>query len=52
MLYFGYKSVFSTSVIIGKNNCGKTSILSILKKCIGYDKKEKQFEYFDFSISF
>ena len=40
------------SIIIGKNNCGKTSILSILKKCIAYDKKEKQFEYFDFSISF
>lgn len=39
------------SLIIGKNNCGKTSLLSILNKCIGNNDVGK-FEYFDFSISF
>lgn len=39
------------SLIIGKNNCGKTSLLSILNKCIGSNDVGK-FEYFDFSICF
>lgn len=40
------------SVIIGKNNCGKTSLLSLLSKCIGCKPENGNFEYFDFSISF
>ena len=40
------------SLIIGKNNCGKTSLLSILNKCIGSKSDVGNFEYFDFSISF
>ncbi|MGL5869606.1 ATP-dependent nuclease [Clostridium chrysemydis] len=37
------------SIIIGKNNCGKTSLLSVLNKFIG-DKVS--FKYDDFSIEF
>ena len=40
------------SLIIGKNNCGKTSLLSILNKCIGAKSEIGNFEYYDFSISF
>lgn len=40
------------SLIIGKNNCGKTSLLSILNKCIGNRVDIGNFEYYDFSISF
>jgi putative ATP-dependent endonuclease of the OLD family len=40
------------SLIIGKNNCGKTSLLSALNKCIGSKAAIGNFEYFDFSISF
>lgn len=40
------------SLIIGKNNCGKTSLLSILSKCIGSKAEVDKFEFYDFSISF
>lgn len=40
------------SLIIGKNNCGKTSLLSALNKCIGSKSANGNFEYFDFSTSF
>lgn len=40
------------SLIIGKNNCGKTSLLSILNKCIGTKSEIGNFEFYDFSISF
>lgn len=40
------------SLIVGKNNCGKTSLLSILNKCIGNKSETGIFEYYDFSISF
>ncbi len=40
------------SVVIGKNNCGKTSLLSALSKCIGNKSEIGNFEYFDFSLSF
>ncbi len=40
------------SLIIGKNNCGKTSLLSILSKCIGSKTEVDKFEFYDFSISF
>lgn len=40
------------SLIVGKNNCGKTSLMSVLNKCIGDKSKIGKFEYYDFSISF
>lgn len=40
------------SLIIGKNNCGKTSLLSVLNKCIGKTTENGNFDYFDFSIAF
>lgn len=40
------------SLIIGKNNCGKTSLMSVLKKCIGNDSELCSFEYYDLSICF
>ncbi len=40
------------SLVIGKNNCGKTSLLSALNKCIGNKSENGNFEYFDFSTSF
>lgn len=40
------------SLIIGKNNCGKTSFLSILNKFIGKKSTNPSFAYDDFSISF
>lgn len=39
-------------MIVGKNNCGKTSLLSILNKCIGNKSETGIFEYYDFSIPF
>lgn len=39
------------SLIIGKNNCGKTSLLSILEKFIG-SKSNVNFSYDDFSVDF
>jgi predicted ATP-dependent endonuclease of OLD family len=39
------------SLIIGKNNCGKTSLLSILEKFIG-SKSNANFSYDDFSVDF
>ena len=40
------------SLIVGKNNCGKTSLLSILSKCIGKTSETGNFDYYDFSIKF
>lgn len=40
------------SLIIGKNNCGKTSLLSVLNKCIGKSSEVGNFGYYDFSITF
>lgn len=40
------------SLIIGKNNSGKTSLLSVLNKCMGNKSDIGNFEYFDFSIIF
>lgn len=40
------------SLIIGKNNCGKTSLLSILNKFIGKKSTNPSLAYDDFSISF
>ncbi len=40
------------SLIVGKNNCGKTSLLSILSKCIGKTTEIGNFNYYDFSIKF
>ncbi len=40
------------SLIIGKNNCGKTSLLSVLNKCIGSNAEVGKFDYYDFSIVF
>ena len=40
------------SVIIGKNNCGKTSLLLILDKFIGSSYSKNTFSFDDFNISF
>jgi predicted ATP-dependent endonuclease of OLD family len=40
------------SIIVGKNNCGKTSFLSILEKCIGNSSIDNKFEYYDFNLAF
>ncbi|MBU3217528.1 AAA family ATPase [Clostridium estertheticum] len=40
------------SLVIGKNNCGKTSFLSILDKFIGYKANINSFAYDDFSVDF
>lgn len=40
------------SLVIGKNNCGKTSLLSILDKFIGNKLNSNNFAYDDFSINF
>lgn len=40
------------SLIIGKNNCGKTSFLSILSKCVGSKNEIGSFDFNDFSTSF
>jgi len=39
------------SLVIGKNNCGKTSLLSILEKFIG-EKSKKDLSFDDFNIDF
>ena len=38
------------SLIIGKNNCGKTSVLSIMNKFIGDQSSTNNFTYDDFNI--
>lgn len=38
------------SIIVGKNNCGKTSLMSVLKKCIGDNSEIGTFEYYDLSL--
>jgi len=40
------------SLVIGKNNCGKTSLLSILSKFIGGSNSPNSFSYDDFNIEF
>lgn len=40
------------SLIIGKNNCGKTSLLSAIAKCIGNKSEVGNFEFYDFNTSF
>lgn len=40
------------SLIIGKNNCGKTSFLSVLSKCVGSKSEIGNFDFNDFSILF
>lgn len=40
------------SLIIGKNNCGKTSFLSVLSKCIGSKGESGNFDFNDFSTRF
>lgn len=38
------------SIVIGKNNCGKTSLLSILNKFIGDKSSSNNFLYDDFNV--
>lgn len=40
------------SLIIGKNNCGKTSFLSVLSKCVGSKSEIGNFDFNDFSTFF
>lgn len=40
------------SLIIGKNNCGKTSALYVLKKFLGEHNDVSSFKYEDFNIDF
>ena len=40
------------SLIIGKNNCGKTSLLSLLEKFFGTKSNTNNFSYDDFNIDF
>lgn len=40
------------SLVIGKNNCGKTSLLSILEKTIGDRSSRSAFSFDDFNIEF
>lgn len=40
------------SLIIGKNNCGKTSVLSALAKFYGDQKSTVSFHYNDLNIDF
>jgi predicted ATP-dependent endonuclease of OLD family len=40
------------SLIIGKNNCGKTSLLAILEKFIGSKSSINSFSYDDFNVDF
>lgn len=40
------------SLVIGKNNCGKTSLLSILDKFIGNRSERNSFTFDDFNIEF
>ncbi|MDX8399857.1 MAG: AAA family ATPase [Gallionellaceae bacterium] len=40
------------SVIIGKNNCGKTSLLLILDKFIGSDSSKSSLSFDDFNVDF
>lgn len=40
------------SLIIGKNNCGKTSVLSVMNKFIGDQSVSNNFTYDDFNVEF
>lgn len=40
------------SLVIGKNNCGKTSLLSVLNKFVGGQSASNNFNYDDFNIDF
>jgi putative ATP-dependent endonuclease of OLD family len=40
------------SLVIGKNNCGKTSLLSVLEKFLSSDAHQAEFAFDDFNIEF
>ncbi|MBS1502590.1 MAG: AAA family ATPase, partial [Bacteroidetes bacterium] len=40
------------SLVIGKNNCGKTSLMAVLQKFIGEKNSVKEFSSDDFNIDF
>jgi putative ATP-dependent endonuclease of the OLD family len=40
------------SIVIGKNNCGKTSLLAVLNRFIGAKSSSNNFTYDDFNIEF
>lgn len=40
------------SLVIGKNNCGKTSLLSVLEKFLSSDTYQTEFAFDDFNIEF
>ncbi|XHR95567.1 AAA family ATPase [Mucilaginibacter sp. UC70_90] len=40
------------SLVIGKNNCGKTSLLSVLEKFLSNDAYQAEFAFDDFNIEF
>lgn len=40
------------SLVIGKNNCGKTSLLSVINKFIGTQSSSNIFNYDDFNLEF
>lgn len=40
------------SLVIGKNNCGKTSLLSVLEKFLSIDAYQAEFSFDDFNIDF
>jgi len=40
------------SIVIGKNNCGKTSLLSALNRFIGDKSSSNSFTYDDFNVEF
>lgn len=41
------------SLVVGKNNVGKTSLLVVLDKCLNcYNDPHKKFQYYDFNLDF
>ncbi|MCL2279435.1 MAG: ATP-dependent endonuclease [Oscillospiraceae bacterium] len=40
------------SLIVGKNNCGKTSIITILNKLLNSDSRSAHFKWDDFNLEF
>lgn len=49
---FDFELEDELSLIIGKNNCGKTSLLSVLDKFIGIQSSSNSFLYNDFNSNF
>ncbi len=49
---FEYELEENLSLVIGKNNCGKTSLLSILNKFIGSQSNSNNFSFDDFNSEF